>query len=107
MHLFVSFNECTELLLVLRSLNACTHPHHSARQDHVLPLQEPILDVDGKMVSEVFVPQGTAVYCNISGVNTDPAIWGPDAKEWKPERWLSPLPDSVTSAHIPGVYTNT
>ncbi|VDB89892.1 unnamed protein product [Peniophora sp. CBMAI 1063] len=78
-----------------------------ARQDHVLPLQEPILDVNGKIMSEVFVPKGTAVYCNIIGVNTDPAIWGPDAKEWKPERWLSPLPESVISAHIPGIYTNT
>lgn len=80
---------------------------HSARQDHVLPLQEPILDVDGKILSEVFVPKGTAIYCNIIAVNTDPAIWGPGAKEWKPERWLGPLPESVTSAHIPGVYTNT
>ncbi|KZV63343.1 cytochrome P450 [Peniophora sp. CONT] len=78
-----------------------------ARQDHVLPLQEPILDVNGKILSEVFVPKGTAIYCNIIAVNTDPAIWGPDAKEWKPERWLNPLPESVTSAHIPGIYTNT
>ncbi|KAH9950796.1 hypothetical protein B0H21DRAFT_681895, partial [Amylocystis lapponica] len=26
--------------------------------------------------------------------------------EWKPERWLSPLPSTVTEARVPGVYSN-
>jgi len=43
----------------------------------------------------------------ILGANRNPEIWGDDAYEWKPERWLSPLPDSVTQAHIPGIYSNT
>ncbi|KZV64850.1 cytochrome P450 [Peniophora sp. CONT] len=77
-----------------------------ARQDHFLPLQNPIVDASGKITSEIFVPEGTAVYCNIAAVNTDPAIWGSDANEWKPERWLSPLPPSVANAHVPGVYAN-
>ena len=38
--------------------------------------------------------------------NRDPAIWGADARVWKPERWLSPLPDTVTDAKIPGVYSH-
>jgi len=26
---------------------------------------------------------------------------GEDAAEWKPDRWLSPLPSSVTDARVP------
>jgi len=33
-------------------------------------------------------------------------MWGPDVYEWKPERWLNPLPESVTNARIPGVYSH-
>ena len=72
----------------------------------MLSLQQTIADVDGKLISDVFIPKGTAVYCNISAVNTDPDIWGEDAKEWKPQRWIDPLPRSVIEAHIPGIYTN-
>ena len=38
--------------------------------------------------------------------NVNKVLWGEDANEWKPERWLSPLPVSVTDAKIPGVYSN-
>ena len=33
-------------------------------------------------------------------------LWGEDADEWKPERWLSPLPDAALNASIPGVFPN-
>ena len=33
-------------------------------------------------------------------------MWGEDALEWKPERWLAPLPSTVADAKIPGVYSN-
>ncbi|KZV66085.1 cytochrome P450 [Peniophora sp. CONT] len=77
-----------------------------ARQDHVLPLREPITDVNGKVMTEVFVPKGTVVLCALAEVNRSKAIWGEDAREWKPERWLSPLPQTVTDARVPGVYAN-
>ena len=55
-------------------------------------------------MTEIVVPKGTTMLCNIAAVNADKAIWGDDAHEWKPERWLgqSPHPD----ARIPGVYGN-
>ncbi|KAI0028312.1 cytochrome P450 [Vararia minispora EC-137] len=56
--------------------------------------------------TELFVPGGTMIVVSTVGVNRDKATWGPDAKEWKPERWLSPLPDSVAEARVPGVYAN-
>ena len=30
---------------------------------------------------------------------------GEDSSEWKPGRWLKPLPESVSSAHVPGVFS--
>ena len=54
----------------------------------------------------VAVPEGTKVFVGIAAVNKDKSLWGEDALEWKPDRWLSPLPESVTQAHIPGVYSN-
>ena len=77
------------------------------RKDVVLPLSAPIQDVDGRKVHEIFVPKDTNVYAQIYNLNRDPSIWGSDAAEWKPERWLAPLPQSVADANIQGVYGNT
>ncbi|KAI9453265.1 cytochrome P450 [Lactarius psammicola] len=79
----------------------------STRSDVVLPLSAPIQDVDGRKVQEIFIPKNTNVYPHISNLNRDPSIWGTDAAEWKPERWLAPLPQSVADANIQGVYANT
>ncbi len=52
------------------------------------------------------VPKGTVVITHYQASNSDPALWGEDAEEWKPERWLAPLPSTVEDARIPGVYSN-
>ncbi|EIM90577.1 cytochrome P450 [Stereum hirsutum FP-91666 SS1] len=77
-----------------------------ARSDAILPLGSPVKCNDGRTITEIFVPKGTSILINIPAVNTDPGTWGPDAAEWKPERWLSPLPETVADARIPGVYSN-
>ena len=71
-----------------------------------MPLSEPIIGVDGKEMKDIFVPKDTSVIVGILACNRNKAIWGEDAREWKPERWLFSLPDSVTDARIPGVYAN-
>ena len=58
-------------------------------------------------MSEILVPKGTNIFVGVIQANRSKAIWGEDAMEWKPERWLNPLPPSVTGAHIPGVFANT
>jgi cytochrome P450 len=50
--------------------------------------------------------RGTHVYVSILNANRSTRIWGPDADEWKPERWLIPLPESVTKEKLPGVYAS-
>ena len=52
------------------------------------------------------VPKDTTVVIGILSANRNRAIWGEDAAEWKPERWLSPLPKAVTEARIPGIYSS-
>ncbi|KAL7277411.1 hypothetical protein ACG7TL_009273 [Trametes sanguinea] len=76
-------------------------------EDTVLPLRNPIQGKNGELMNELHVPAGTTVWLNIFGVNRDKTIWGPDAAEWKPERWLAPLPATVADARIPSVYSNT
>lgn len=73
----------------------------------VLPLSKPIRGVDGKMMNEIPVPADTNVVIAIRASNIDPELWGEDVDEWKPERWLKPLPKSITNANVPGVYANT
>ena len=72
----------------------------------VMPISEPITGNDGNIITEIFVPAGTEMVIGILPINRDKAIWGEDAEEFKPERWMSPLPSSVTDARIPGVYAN-
>ncbi|KAI0042915.1 cytochrome P450 [Auriscalpium vulgare] len=74
--------------------------------DTTIPVSTPIQTVDGPIKS-IYVPKKTTVMVNVRAINRDPSIWGPDAAELKPERWLSPLPETVTQARIPGVYSNT
>ncbi|KAI0035540.1 cytochrome P450 [Vararia minispora EC-137] len=84
-------------------------PYRTRRSttDIILPLQDPIIGVDGKEMREILVPKDVNLFVDLNGVNTDPTIWGHDAFEWKPERWLSPLPSSVTDARIPSVYSHS
>lgn len=72
----------------------------------ILPLSEPIRGLDGTWMNEILVPKGTEVEIGIYSCNRNKAIWGEDALEWKPERWLKPLPESVTDSKIPGVYSH-
>jgi len=90
----------------LRIYPPVSYVQRTTRQDVVLPLSTPIKGVDGQEITEVFVPNNTHIIVGILAANRNPEIWGPDSYEWKPERWLTPLPDSVTAARIPGVYSN-
>ncbi|KAF5316332.1 hypothetical protein D9619_006492 [Psilocybe cf. subviscida] len=77
-----------------------------AMQDVVLPLSTPIKGLNGEELHDIHVPKGTQVNVAILAANRNPYIWGPDAEEWKPDRWLAPLPESVIKAHLPGIYSH-
>ena len=79
---------------------------HRAAKDLVLPLSNAVRGRDGQMISELVIPQGTMVLPHFQASNCNKELWGEDAREWKPERWLAPLPAALEDAHLPGVYAN-
>ena len=72
----------------------------------LLPLSDPVRATDGQLLSEIPVPKGTSLLVSIQSCNRNKALWGDDALEWRPERWLEPLPDTLVDAHVPGIYSN-
>ncbi|KIK57095.1 hypothetical protein GYMLUDRAFT_247353 [Collybiopsis luxurians FD-317 M1] len=78
----------------------------TACQDVIIPLSKPLIGLNGMVMNEITVPKGTNVTVSILNSNRNPDLWGKDADEWKPERWLSPLPATVIDARIPGVYSH-
>ncbi|RDB16349.1 hypothetical protein Hypma_003056 [Hypsizygus marmoreus] len=79
----------------------------TASQDVTVPLHMPVKGVDGQMISQIHVAKNQTVIIGVANCNTDPRIWGSDALMWKPDRWLEPLPESLLTAHVPGVLSNT
>ncbi|TFK29501.1 cytochrome P450 [Coprinopsis marcescibilis] len=77
-----------------------------ARSDGILPLHTPVKGVNGEEISEIFVPKGMTILISVLAANRNRELWGPDVHEWKPERWLAPIPDAVVKAKMPGVYSH-
>ncbi|KAI0367225.1 cytochrome P450 [Pilatotrama ljubarskyi] len=77
-----------------------------AYRDTTLPFSQPIRGTDGSSIESVFIPKGTIAVMSLSAYNRNKALWGEDADEWKPERWLVPLPRAVEETPNPGVYAH-
>ncbi|EJD00152.1 cytochrome P450 [Fomitiporia mediterranea MF3/22] len=80
-------NAVTLEILRLRSPAEATQ--RVAACDDVIPLSKPITNPSGEQINEIIVPEGSTVLVPISAINCSEAIWGPDAKAFNPERWLS------------------
>ncbi|THH09099.1 hypothetical protein EW145_g2244 [Phellinidium pouzarii] len=91
----------------LRVYPPVTQLSRTTKNDVIMPLMWPIKSADGKSeIKEISLKKNTNVIISIIGANRSKLIWGEDAEEWKPERWLEPLPESVSKAHLPGVYAS-
>lgn len=60
-----------------------------------MPVEFPLRNAAGEEVRAVHVPAGTNVVISILGANRNKAVWGDDADEWRPERWLTPSGERV------------
>ncbi len=45
------------------------------------------------MINGQFVPGGTAIGWSIFGITRDKGVWGEDADQFRPERWLEVSPE--------------
>ncbi|KAJ7898062.1 cytochrome P450 [Mycena leptocephala] len=91
----------------LRLYAPVSFQNRTATEAISIPLSAPIELSTGELVSEVPIAKGQTVLVSIEAVNHDPAIWGPDADKWVPERWLEGLPPSVQAAGVPGAFSHT
>ncbi|KIY51555.1 cytochrome P450 [Fistulina hepatica ATCC 64428] len=61
-----------------------------ATEDDVLPQSKPIVTRLGESISSIHIKKGQIVQIPSSVLNTNPEVWGPDAHDFKPERWIAP-----------------
>ncbi|TFY55001.1 hypothetical protein EVG20_g9479 [Dentipellis fragilis] len=74
-----------------------------AENDDVIPLAFPVTTKTGETISAIPVRKGQEVQISISAYNRMPEIWGEDAQEFKPDRFLGSRGAKQTSV---GVYAN-
>ncbi|KLO13380.1 cytochrome P450 [Schizopora paradoxa] len=72
-------------------------------KDDVITLGEPVIDKNGKLISEVRVRKGDQIFIPITAINRMSSLWGPDAQEFNPDRWKD-VPEPATS--IPSIFSN-
>lgn len=73
----------------------------------MLPLMWPIKSADGKSeIREIPLRKNTNIIISIINANRSKGIWGEDAAEWKPERWIGKALDEVAKVRLPGVYSS-
>ncbi|EMD39638.1 hypothetical protein CERSUDRAFT_111948 [Gelatoporia subvermispora B] len=67
----------------------------TTRKDTMLPLQFPVRSASGAMISEIALPANTNVIISILAANHNKEVWGADADEWRPARWLTPTGERI------------
>ncbi|KAG6837898.1 hypothetical protein H0H93_013051 [Arthromyces matolae] len=59
--------------------------HHEAGENMVVPLSEPL---PGTTEMHLVVPKGTTIAIPLNVIQTNEAVWGPDADVFRPQRWI-------------------
>lgn len=68
-----------------------------AQKDDIIPLAEPVILTNGKVVTDIHIRKGQLVHVPIEHLHTSEHIWGPTAKEFNPSRFLSTTQPSAFS----------
>ena len=59
-----------------------------AAEDDIIPLSDPVRTRSGELVDSLTIAKGTLVAISMESTNRSAAIWGEDAKVFRPSRWL-------------------
>ncbi|WVO15485.1 hypothetical protein L204_103143 [Cryptococcus depauperatus] len=95
---------------VLRLYSPVPGTMRETSRDVVVPLGTPVKGRDGTMIESVNLKKGIDIFIPVIGLNRLSMIWGPDAAEFKPERFLSFPSDNGSTRfepmNVPGVWGN-
>ncbi|CAL1706741.1 unnamed protein product [Somion occarium] len=75
----------------------------TAQKDDVIPLSEPYTDRSGEVKDYIKIAKGEDIMIPIIMINRWKHIWGEDAEEFKPERWVNP-PEAIEGS--PGIWSH-
>ncbi|KAH8998336.1 cytochrome P450 [Lactarius hatsudake] len=75
-----------------------------ANLDDILPLAFPITTKSGKQITSIPIKKGTPIDISPAVYNRLPDVWGEDANEWDPERFLDPLREFKEASSNIGVF---
>ncbi|KAJ6496845.1 cytochrome P450 [Mycena vulgaris] len=109
-----TYDELTSLALPYLDAVVCEtlrlHPVLSestrvALEDDVLPLAKPIRTAWGTFIDKLPVQKGAVLTTSLVFTNLAKSIWGADAAEFKPERWLNDAGGvPATAKEYPGYH---
>ncbi|KAG8749564.1 cytochrome P450-dit2 [Ceratobasidium sp. 423] len=92
----------------LRLYAPATSVNRVATKDWTVPLRYPVQSKDKKTtITNIHIPKGTGLHISLRAANKDKQTWGDDAGRFRPNRWLEPLPTSVTDSRMPGIFSST
>ncbi|PCH35719.1 cytochrome P450 [Wolfiporia cocos MD-104 SS10] len=74
-----------------------------AQSDDVIPLSRPVMTSSGRSISEIHVQKGQNVGVSVWGYQRLPEIWGDDANQFNPDRFLQLDKESQINL---GTYAN-
>ncbi|KAG8933006.1 hypothetical protein FRC00_013747 [Tulasnella sp. 408] len=89
----------------LRLNSALDTTARCAGKDASIPVSKPYIDKNGVERTEISIGAGEEIIIPITVINRDKEIWGEDADELKPERWLEGN-THPRSSEIPGVFSS-
>jgi len=82
--------------VIRETLRICPPVHSTIRvatRDDIIPLSEPVVLRDGTSKCEINIRKGSYIHIPIEGSNMSKDVWGQDAQEFNPDRWIKgPLP---------------
>ncbi|PVG01512.1 cytochrome P450 [Serendipita vermifera] len=90
----------------LRFHPATENTFREAQEEDIVPVEKPYIDKYGKERHNIPVKKGDIFMIPIYAINRMEEIWGPDANEFKPERWLSPLPSRHSEFNMASETSN-
>ncbi|EJU04518.1 cytochrome P450 [Dacryopinax primogenitus] len=73
---------------VLRLHPALSETSREAAEDDIVPLSRPITTANGQQVDKITIAANTPILIPISAINRSKELWGPDASDFVPERWI-------------------